>query len=129
MARLSKNKKLIMYILNACMHKNSSTPLNNTALQHYLGTKHLDFRRENNSTSGILIQEIWYIVLISCDQTPCSSYMTSPLMVYQATYNIIIICGIWYRIAQNFDGGKFWHFWCFPGRPSKFNPSNCLKTV
>ena len=23
-----------------------------------------------------------------------------------------------YRIAQNFDGGKFWRFWCFPARPS-----------
>ena len=34
-----------------------------------------------------------------------------------------------YRIKQNFDGGKFWRFWHFPARPSKFNPSNCLKTV
>ena len=33
-------------------------PLNNTALWHYLGTKHLDFRRENNSTPGVLIKEI-----------------------------------------------------------------------
>ena len=27
---------------------------------HYLGTKYLDFRRENNSTPGVLIKEIWY---------------------------------------------------------------------
>ena len=32
-----------------------------------------------------------------------------------------------YCIAQNFDGGKFWCFWHFPDRPSKFNLSNCLK--
>ena len=41
------------------MHKNSSAPSNNTALWHYLGTKHLDYRRENNSTSAVLIEEIW----------------------------------------------------------------------
>ena len=29
-----------------------------------------------------------------------------------------------YRIVENFDGGKFWWFWRFPARPSKFNPSN-----
>ena len=34
-----------------------------------------------------------------------------------------------YRIAQNFDRGKFWRFWCFPARPSKFNPSNCSLTI
>ena len=34
------------------MYKNSSAPLNNTALWHYLGTKYLDFRHENNSTPG-----------------------------------------------------------------------------
>ena len=28
-----------------------------------------------------------------------------------------------YRIAGNFDGGKFWCFWRFPARPSKLNPS------
>ena len=70
------------------MYKNSSAPSSNTTLQHYLGIKHLDFRRKNNSTSGILIEEIRYIVLISYDQTPSSSYMASPLMVYQATYNM-----------------------------------------
>ena len=41
------------------MHKNSSTYSNNTALWHYLGMKHLDFKRDNNSTSGVLIEEIW----------------------------------------------------------------------
>ena len=30
----------------------------------------------------------------------------------------------YYRIAGNFNGGKFWRFWRFPARPSKFNPSN-----
>ena len=39
------------------MHKNSSAPSNHTALWHYLGTNHLDFRRENNSTPGVLIEE------------------------------------------------------------------------
>ena len=38
------------------MHKNSSTPLNNTALWDYLSTKHLDFKHENNSTPGVLIE-------------------------------------------------------------------------
>ena len=42
------------------MYKNSSAPLNNTALWHYLGKKHLEFRHENNSTPGILIKEIRY---------------------------------------------------------------------
>ena len=32
------------------MYKNSSATTNNTALWHYLGIKHLDFRRENDST-------------------------------------------------------------------------------
>ena len=40
-----------------------------------------------------------------------------------------IAIAIRYRIAQNFDGGNFWRFWRFPARPSKFNPSNCLKTI
>ena len=31
--------------------------------------------------------------------------------------------------STKFWRGKFWHFWCFPARPSKFNLSNCLKTV
>ena len=30
---------------------------------------------------------------------------------------------------QNFDGGKFRCFWCFPARPSKFNPSNHSKAI
>ena len=34
-----------------------------------------------------------------------------------------------YCIAENFDGRKFWRFWRFPARPSKYNLSNCLKTV
>ena len=37
-------------------------PLNNTGLWHDLGTKRLDFRHENNSTSGILIEEIRYVI-------------------------------------------------------------------
>ena len=32
-----------------------------------------------------------------------------------------------YHIVQNFDGGKFWRFWHFQARPSKFNLSNCFK--
>ena len=37
------------------MYKNNSTPSNNTILWHYLGTKHLYFRRKNNSTPGVLL--------------------------------------------------------------------------
>ena len=40
------------------MYKNSSTPLNNTTLWHYLGTKGLDFRHQNNCTPEVLIEEI-----------------------------------------------------------------------
>ena len=40
------------------MYKTSSAPLNNTTLWHCLGTEHLDFRCENNSTPGVLIKEI-----------------------------------------------------------------------
>ena len=47
------------------MYKNSSAPLNNTALWHYLGTKHLDFRCENNSNPGVLIKEIWYYIFVN----------------------------------------------------------------
>ena len=41
------------------MYKISSVPSNNIALWHYLGTKHLDFRHENNNTPGVLIEEMW----------------------------------------------------------------------
>ena len=34
-------------------YKSSGASLISTALWYYLGTKHLDFRRENNSTPGI----------------------------------------------------------------------------
>ena len=37
------------------MYKNSSTSSNNIALWHYLGTKCLDYRHENNSTPGVYI--------------------------------------------------------------------------
>ena len=39
------------------MYKNSSEPSNNTTLWHYLGTTHLDFRCENNSTPGVAINQ------------------------------------------------------------------------
>ena len=39
------------------MYKNSSTSSNNTTLWHYLGTKRLDYRHENYSTPGVLIEE------------------------------------------------------------------------
>ena len=42
------------------MCKNSSAPSINAALWHYLGTYNLDFRCENNSTPGVLIEEIRY---------------------------------------------------------------------
>ena len=31
--------------------------------------------------------------------------------------------------SAKFWWGKFWCFWHFPARLSKFNPSNCLKTI
>ena len=43
------------------MYKNSSAPSNNAALWHYLGTKCLDHRYENNSTPEVLIKEVWYM--------------------------------------------------------------------
>ena len=45
---------------NFHMCKNSSTPSINAALWHYLGTYNLNFRHENNSTPGVLIEEIQY---------------------------------------------------------------------
>ena len=44
--------------------KNSSALSINAALWHYLGTYNLDFRHENNSTPGVLIEEIRYIYCI-----------------------------------------------------------------
>ena len=44
------------------MYKNSTAPSNNITLWQYLGTKHLDFRYENNNTSGVLIKKILYIL-------------------------------------------------------------------
>ena len=57
---MTGNKVLINAGLTACVYKNSSALSNNTATWHYLGTKHLDFRHENNSTPGVLIKEIQY---------------------------------------------------------------------
>ena len=34
-----------------------------------------------------------------------------------------------YLIAQNFDRGKFWHFWHFPARPSNLTCQNYLKAI
>ena len=76
----------------------------------------------------------------------CSFYMMSSLILsliltstIQKKYTFILYVTINnylfncrqsnYRIVQNFDVGKFWHFWCFPVGWSKFNPSNCLKTI
>ena len=49
------------------MYKNSSAPSDNTVLWHYLDTKHLDFMCENNSTPGILIEEIGICIQASSD--------------------------------------------------------------
>ena len=48
---------------NFHMCKNSSALSINAALWHYLGTYNLDFRHENNSTPGVLIEEIRYATL------------------------------------------------------------------
>ena len=44
------------------MYKNSNAPSNNTVLWHYLGTKHLNFRHENNSIPGVLIKEVYTVL-------------------------------------------------------------------
>ena len=44
---------------------------------------------------------------------------------YLIWINFVILVKI-YHILQNFDGGNSD---IFPARPSKFNPSNCLKTI
>ena len=49
----------------------------NTALWHYLGTKDLDFKHENNSTPGVLIEEIWYVHI---------TYVYIHMYVYAHTY-------------------------------------------
>ena len=36
---------------------------------HYLDTKCLYFRCENNSTLGVLIEEIWYLIIVYTDTT------------------------------------------------------------
>ena len=43
------------------MYRNNSAPLNYTTLWHYLGTEHLDFKHENSSIPGVLIEELLYI--------------------------------------------------------------------
>ena len=54
---------VLIYIkLTACI-KIVAHPQINTALQHYLGTKHLDFRRENNSTIVLLIYTTYILKL------------------------------------------------------------------
>ena len=49
--------------MTACMFMNSNAPSNITTLWYYLWPNHFDFRHENNSTSGVLIKKIWYLVL------------------------------------------------------------------
>ena len=44
------------------MYENISTPPNNAAPWHYLGTKQLNFRHENDSTLGVpftTVDAIW----------------------------------------------------------------------
>ena len=70
-----------MYSITTCMYKNSSTPWNNTILWHYLGMKHLDFRRKNNSTPGVLVK-IMVKVLI---------YFPVHGQVKEATWDILLL--------------------------------------
>ena len=42
------------------LYKNSSASSINAALRHYLSTYNIDIRNENNSTPGVLIEEIRY---------------------------------------------------------------------
>ena len=52
---------LMLKIIVTCIKIVASAPSINAAPWHYLGTYNLDFRRENNSTPGVLIEEIQYI--------------------------------------------------------------------
>ena len=54
-------KLIVRLYVTACLYENSSASLIGTTLWHYLGTKHLDFRHENNSALGVLIEETQYM--------------------------------------------------------------------
>ena len=66
------NQNLCCYYICSFVYTNVKNNFhvckNNAALWHYLGTYNLDFRRENNSTLGVLIEEIRYIRRIGVDQ-------------------------------------------------------------
>ena len=47
---------LMLKIIFTCVNIVAHPQLINAALWHYLGTYNLDFRRENNSTPGVLIE-------------------------------------------------------------------------
>ena len=76
--------------------KNSNAPLINAALWHYLGTYNLDFRHENNSTPGVLIEEIRYLELIALimqagnsnsARLPCTITSFQPALLVQLIPN------------------------------------------
>ena len=56
----------------------------NTALWHYLDTKIFNFRLENNSTPGVLIEEIRYLGTYS--------YV---IVISQYEYDILVITQVW----------------------------------
>ena len=70
------------------MYKTSSTPSNNTTLWHYLGTKHLDFRHEHNSTPGVLIKEIQTLQL-QCPTLLLSNEPAYPVVLYHGLPNLL----------------------------------------
>ena len=112
-ARLSKNRKVITLIC-LYMHKNSSTSSNNTAPRHYLHMKHLHFKHDNNSTPGVLIEEIWKLMNVaSClnqtIMTICGTmgkwmcvYMRTKGIYISSLWEIMIKHNCWWHIIHSY---------------------------
>ena len=75
------------------MYKNSSAPSNNTALWHYLGTKHLDFRHKNNR---VLIKEMRCIYIYACVCVlhiyVCVCILYIYIYIYIYNINFVYVC-------------------------------------
>ena len=83
------------------MYKNSSIPSNNTALWYYLGTKQLDLRCESNSTPGVLIEEIWYLLFnFSCTLITVSIHSWVAYLSYGTRAYISGLCSYALQVSQ-----------------------------
>ena len=58
---LAANNSVVLHTI-ATLSKNKKLLLNNSALRHYLSTKHLDFSCEINITLGVLIKKYSIII-------------------------------------------------------------------